>query len=131
MSVADLLDDVFGVPEGSHPHAISFSQHSIPAVNSAPFFRSASDPEANGAPHYENGTLHLYLADKAWRISPDFNPTSGASVCNISPTEHDVVAEGRQVCQTYLDGAWRTTNVNIKHLSATAVNEVLVSLVSV
>ena len=87
------------------------------------YVASATDPIANGWPHFEHksGTWHLYRgADSIWRVSSNFLPDQTNSFCYAPASEDGLVPVGTstwQVCpdgQTYVAGDLTVTYENVK-----------------
>ena len=91
---------------------IPYAGHPYEGIDGV-YVPSATDPIANGWPHFEHksGTWHLYRgADNIWRVSSNFLPDQTNSFCYAPASEDGLVPVGTstwQVCpdgQTYVTG---------------------------
>eukprot|EP00930_Biecheleria_cincta_P086721 TRINITY_DN75980_c0_g1_i1.p1 TRINITY_DN75980_c0_g1~~TRINITY_DN75980_c0_g1_i1.p1 ORF type:complete len:881 (-),score=116.29 TRINITY_DN75980_c0_g1_i1:37-2679(-) len=98
--------------------------HPKNAVNVGTFIRSITEPEANGQPHYENGSFHLYCSGGQWRISASFEPTKNSCWSYIDPTASGAVPEGENEWDAFVDGSWSKVAISVTHVSSTALAQI-------
>lgn len=112
----EFIEWLFGGPGG-----FQFVQHPIAAVNAAIFVRSLTEPEANGQPHYENGSYHLYFSGGKWRVASKFCPEQTGCWSFIDPSASGAVPEGENEWKAFVDGSWSEVNFSVTHMSSSAL----------
>ncbi len=94
--------------------AFVISGHQKAEVNNLWFTQSASDPEANGQPHYENGLFHLYFsAIGVWCINSRFEPTRTSPCTYLVEASNGSVPEGEREWMDLVVGRWVKQQIKI------------------
>ena len=98
------------------------TNHPDPDVGATFFVRTS--PDANGRPHFQNATFHLFLSnDKDWKLSTNFTPEANQCNSYFPSTFLGLIPEGKSRWTVCTSGKWADIPITVTRLSVADLEE--------